>query len=59
MRRTTQVPSENMQSHAETLDEELRKLSAYSPWTDVLLFCLGAVSTVGMLIAGIFIARWL
>ena len=59
MRRATQAPSENMKSEAEILDEELRKLRAYSPWTDVLLFCLGAVSTLGMLIAGIFIARWL
>ncbi|CAI3807474.1 hypothetical protein GLGCALEP_04680 [Pseudomonas sp. MM221] len=59
MRRTTQAPSKNIQSEAEILDEELRKLRAYSPWMDVLLFCIGAVSTVGMLIAGIFIARWL
>ncbi|WP_043197265.1 hypothetical protein [Pseudomonas putida] len=59
MRRTTQVPAENMKSEAEILDEELRKLRAYSPWMDVLLFCIGAVSTVGMLFAGIFIARWL
>jgi hypothetical protein len=48
-----------MKGEAEILDEELRKLRAYSPWTDVLLFCLGAASTLGMLIAGIFIARWL
>ncbi|WP_426811110.1 hypothetical protein ABOC32_11655 [Pseudomonas sp. WOUb67] len=59
MRRTTQAPSENMQSEAEILDEELRKLRASSPWTGVLLFYLGAASTAVMLIAGILIARWL
>ncbi|MEN5037456.1 hypothetical protein [Pseudomonas sp. TWI929] len=59
MRRATQAPTQNLQSEAEMLDEELRKLRTSSPWTGVLLFYLGAASAAIMLIAGILIARWL
>ncbi len=57
MRRTLQAPSRNMQSEAEILDEELRNLRASSPWTGVMLFYLGAVSTGVLLIAGMLIVR--
>ncbi|MBK4992341.1 hypothetical protein IAE39_000515 [Pseudomonas sp. S37] len=59
MRRATKTPTENSQSEAKMLNEELRKLRTSSPWTGVLLFYLGAASAAVMLIAGVLIARWL
>ncbi|EGB98202.1 MULTISPECIES: hypothetical protein [Pseudomonas] len=57
MRFTPPSHTENARSEAEAFAEEMRKLRTSSPWTGVLLFYLGALSTALMLIAGIFILR--
>lgn len=57
MRCTTRDHAETAQNEAEAFAEEMRKLRASSPWTGVLLFYLGAVSTAVMLIAGMLIVR--
>ncbi|HDS1748643.1 MULTISPECIES: hypothetical protein [Pseudomonas] len=44
-------------NEAEAFAEEMRNLRASSPWTGVLLFYLGAISTGVLLIAGMLVLR--
>ena len=57
MRFTTPSHAENARSEAEAFAEEMRKLRTSSPWTGVLLFYLGAISTGVLLVAGMLIVR--
>ncbi|MCJ7854575.1 hypothetical protein [Pseudomonas monteilii] len=57
MRRATQDHTGNALSEAEAFAEEMRNLRAASPWTGVLLFYLGAISTGVLLVAGMLIVR--
>lgn len=57
MHRATQDHTRNALSEAEAFAEEMHNLRASSPWTGVILFYLGAISTGVLLIAGMLIVR--
>ncbi|WJD61144.1 hypothetical protein [Pseudomonas kurunegalensis] len=57
MHRATQDHTRSALTEAEAFAEEMRNLRASSPWTGVILFYLGAISTGVLLIAGMLIVR--
>ncbi|MNE40910.1 hypothetical protein D3C80_1349570 [compost metagenome] len=57
MRRATQAPTENIQSEAEMLADEIRKLRESSPWEALIPFSIGAGFALVLLIAGMLIMR--
>ncbi|KIY38021.1 hypothetical protein TZ03_24880 [Pseudomonas sp. 10-1B] len=57
MPRAIQGRNEHLKSEAELLDEELRKLRAFSPWEALIPFSIGAGFALVLLIAGMLIVR--
>ncbi|HDS0918149.1 hypothetical protein D3C76_1064040 [compost metagenome] len=57
MHRAAQDHTRRALNEAEAFAEEMRNLRASSPWTGVLLFYIGAVSTGILLLAGMLILR--
>ncbi|WP_085625450.1 MULTISPECIES: hypothetical protein [unclassified Pseudomonas] len=57
MRRATQAPTENIQSEAEMLADEIRRLRESSPWEALIPFSIGAGFALVLLIAGVLIMR--
>jgi len=57
MHRAAQDRTRPALNEAEAFAEEMRNLRASSPWTGVLLFYIGAISTGVLLLAGMLILR--
>ncbi|ELF6207312.1 TPA: hypothetical protein ACNV18_001137 [Pseudomonas putida] len=57
MHRAAQDHTRTALNEAEAFAEEMRNLRASSPWTGVLLFYIGAISTGLLLLAGMLIMR--
>lgn len=57
MHRAAQDHTRIALNEAEAFAEEMRNLRASSPWTGVLLFYIGAISTGVLLLAGMLIMR--
>lgn len=57
MPRPIQDHTEHLQSEADVLAEELRKLRASSPWEALIPFSIGAGFALVLLIAGMLVVR--
>jgi hypothetical protein len=59
MPRSTQDRVEQSHREVEALAEEIRKARAFSPWSALLPFSLGAGFALALLLAGLLILRLL